>query len=59
MKRQFEVTVEIRKFILVPVEAADEVEAEELAGYEVETMFDENDPVFSEWFVYDVREVDV
>ena len=58
MKRQFNVTIEVRKMIVVPVEAHDEIEAEELAGYEIESTWDEDAPCYSEWFVYDVQEVE-
>jgi hypothetical protein len=58
MKRQFNVTIEVRKMLVVPVEATDEVEAEQLAGYEIEDSWDIEEPHYAEWFVYDVREVD-
>ena len=58
MKRQFNVTIEVRKMLVVPVEAADEIEAEELAGLEVESTWDEQSPAYAEWFVYDVQEID-
>lgn len=55
MKQQYNVTVEVRKLLVVPVEAIDEVEAEALAEYEMECILDEDQPVYTEWFVYNVE----
>lgn len=58
MKRQFNVTIEVRKKVTVPVIASDEVEAEALAEQEVWECWDE-DYDYAEWFVYDVQEVEL
>lgn len=57
-KKEYNVTVEVRKLIKVPVEAHDEVEAEALVEYELECVYDEESPVYAEWFVYDIEEVE-
>lgn len=57
MKNEYIVTVEVRKLIKVPIEAHDEVEAEALVEYELECTYDDESPVYTEWFVYDVEEV--
>jgi hypothetical protein len=48
--------MELRKMIVVPVEAEDETEAEALAEYEIESGLD--DGHYVECFVYNVEEVE-
>lgn len=57
MKRQYNVTMEVRKMIIVPVEAEDEEQAAYFAEIEVEHSWDEQQPEYREWFVYDIQEV--
>lgn len=58
MKKEYIISVEVRKLIKVPVEAHDEDEAVTLVEYELQCEYDEEAPVYAEWFVYDIEEVD-